>query len=360
MNPPCHRWIVALLVVICFAAGRADAVDHVIQISVDGLSAQLLTGYLAASPADFPNFKRFVDQGATTLNARCDFTHSVTMPNHTCMLTGRPVLPPAGKPDSIAHGYTANGEPDAPEILHRKSDGSDLYIATTLDVVHDHGMTTGFYASKGKFNVFTKSCDTSHGAADTVGPDNGRNKTDFVCITDQESTLIADSADMQKQLLRDLALHHMAYTFVHYREPDTAGHAKKWGSATYREAVVHVDAYLGQLFSLVESDPQLKGKTIIILTADHGGPPGKGSHTDATNPACYTIPFFVWGEGVPHADLYTLNSATRADPAAGRPDYNVTKQPIRNGDTGNLALKLLGLPAIPGSSINSAQDLAVK
>ena len=59
------------------------------------------------------------------------------------------------------------------------------------------------------------------------------------------------------------------------------------------------------------------------------------------------------------ADLYDLVPPTRFDPGSGRPDYNTARPPLRNGGSGNLALKLLGLGPIPGSTINAAQDLRV-
>ena len=58
-------------------------------------------------------------------------------------------------------------------------------------------------------------------------------------------------------------------------------------------------------------------------------------------------------------DLYALNPQTRKDPGTGRPDYSENPQPIRNGDGGNLALSLLGLPAVPDSLIDAREDLAV-
>jgi cysteine-rich repeat protein len=119
-----------------------------------------------------------------------------------------------------------------------------------------------------------------------------------------------------------------------------------------------MDDNLGDVFDLVEGDPVLAGTTLIVLSADHGGT-GTG-HNDATNAANYTIPFFVWGADVAAgADLYALNAATRAHPVDGRPSYNASPQPIRNGDGGNLALTALGLPPVPGSSINVAAPLAL-
>ena len=114
----------------------------------------------------------------------------------------------------------------------------------------------------------------------------------------------------------------------------------------------------GDVFELVEKTPALRGQTVIILTADHGG---KGhNHADPAEPLDYTIPFYVWGANVPAGkDLYALNPASRLDPGTARPAYSAAVQPIRNGEVANLSLALLGLGPVPGSTINARQDLVV-
>ena len=63
----------------------------------------------------------------------------------------------------------------------------------------------------------------------------------------------------------------------------------------------------------------------------------------------YTIPLLVWGAGfTPGSDLYDYFS-NRLDPQHSRPDYGYRYQPLRNGDSSNIALSLLGLNPIPGS-----------
>ena len=197
--------------------------------------------------------------------------------------------------------------------------------------------------------LYDQSYNAQNGAPDTVGDDNGRDKVDLY-VKDGNSTALVD------RFIAEMKADPFQYSFVHFHDADSAGHDKGWGTDEYNAAVVAVDGYLGKLFELIANDPRLKDKTTIILSADHGGL--NRDHFDSRNPLDYTIPFYAWGAGVAKGkDLYALNTDSRHDPGTGRPDYTDGAQPIRNGDGGNLAMKLLGLPAIPDSIINKAQDL---
>ncbi len=186
---------------------------------------------------------------------------------------------------------------------------------------------------------------------DQDGADNGRGKVD-VYANDADSTALIG------RLVATMKLQPLNYAFVHLHDADTAGHAKGWGSPEYQAAVKNLDGYLGTIMDLMDTDPKLKGHSVLIVSADHGG--SELNHKDPALPLDYTIPFYVYGTDVAAGkDLYSLNTATRRDPRMGQPDYNEGQQPIRNGDGGNLALSLLGLKAIPDSLINARQDLHV-
>ena len=154
------------------------------------------------------------------------------------------------------------------------------------------------------------------------------------------------------------------FSMIHLRDCDSAGHGHGWDikhGTPYMEAVAGVDRQIGLIFNLIETSENLKGKTAMIVTSDHGGRLSTKTHTKADEPKNYTIPFYVWGPGIQAGgDLYKLNPITRADPGKANPPYGAkTPPPVRNGDAGNLATALLGLPSIKGSTINGKQDLKV-
>jgi predicted AlkP superfamily pyrophosphatase or phosphodiesterase len=344
-----HCTLLLLPLLLCIApALAADApARYVIHVSVDGLAPRFVDALVAEG--QLPTFKRFQQEGAWTHNARTDFDYTNTLPNHTCMVTGRPVKDKPGQPAAIAgHIWLVNSDPGDATLHSRRHD----YVSSTFDVAHDHGLRTCMLAGKSKFVLYDQSFNERNGAPDKTGDDNGRDKIDFYQRERDAALLVGKFIDEMKA-------NPIHYAFLHFHDTDTAGHAKTWGSPQYLDALKAVDAALGRIVELVSTDERFKGKTTIILSADHGG---TGlDHGLSSNPLNYTIPFYVWGAGVAAGkDLYQLNTSTRANPEGKRPDYtDAGLQPIRNGDGANLALMLLGLPPIPGAVINARQDLAV-
>lgn len=347
-------WVMFGLLVVSglseLAAG--GQVEFVLHVSMDGLRPDAITT-LGASGA--PNFYRLRNEGAFTDNARTDYDYTNTLPNHTSQLTGRPVTDRFGA--GSGHRYTSNSDPAPGQTLQSNA---GYYVASALDVAHDNGLKTGLYATKTKFSLYNTSYNSTNGAPDTTGVDNGRDKIDLFVATDTSSTSMMASltANMASPVTRS------NYTFVHFHNPDSAGHSSNWDiteppTSAYLNAVRSIDNYLGQLLNLIESNPDMAGKTALILSADHGGRLGTTDHGAANSAEDYTIPFYVWGAGVTPGDLYAMNVGTRLNPGGARTLYSDPLQPIRNGDMANLALDLLGLPPVPGSNINVAQNLVV-
>ncbi|MXX59828.1 MAG: DNRLRE domain-containing protein [Rhodothermaceae bacterium] len=322
------------------SVSTAEAVvDYVILISIDGLRPDAIT---SLGPEKLPNLCRFRAEGAWTDNARTDRDYTLTLPNHTTMLTGRGVI------GSTGHSWSTNSDPTPTETLH-SNHGS--YVASLFDVAHDNGSRTGAYVSKSKFSIYDQSYDEFSGAEDITGPDNGKDKIDTFRFDEDSEVLVDDFISV----MRTEPFH---LSFLHLRDPDAHGHGTGWMQPNYLEAVEEMDRLLGRLFDLVENDPVLTGNTTIIVTSDHGGT--AYGHTDSSVEEHYVIPFYTWGKGVTRGvDLYTSNANSRQDPQFHRTTYTTAVQPIRNGDAANLALSLLGLGNVPGSTINTGEKLSL-
>jgi predicted AlkP superfamily pyrophosphatase or phosphodiesterase len=334
-----------LSVAILFISNLSQAAEHVILISVDGLRPDAIN---ILGESALPGFYRFREKGAWTDNARSDFDYTRTLPNHSSMMTGRGVIGPDG------HGQISNDMPSAEMTLHNNT-GEEFYVSSVFDVAHDHGLSTALYVSKDKFLLFEQSYNAEAGAKDMVGQDNGSDKIDnysFLVEARMAEVLI-------NRFVADMSTDPIDFSFIHIVDPDSAGHGDNWTTPGYMAAVERVDSYLQKIFGLIAGDQTLSGNTAIILVADHGGT-GR-AHSDAADSRNHTVPFYVWGAGVAEGeDIYALNKESRINPGLGYPTYENAAQPIRNGDAANLAMQLLGLPGISGSTINAEQDLRVQ
>ena len=313
----------------------AAAASRVIVISVDGLRPDAVA---ALGPAGAPVLHRMRADGASTHNARADWSRTVTVPNHASMLTGR------GVEGRCGHGWTGNVEPEPGETLHTNR---GAYVASLFDVAHDAGRRTALFASKSKFQVFDLSYASGAGRADSTGVDDGPDKLDHYAY-------LHDTDALTDSLVRTLQSAPFDVAVLHLRDPDSKGHKSGWDlspGSPYLSAVRAVDGLVGRVLAAIERDPD-RVRTTVILTADHGGL--ENGHGGASDVESFTVPFYVWGAGVAEgADLYLLNPSARDDPGTERPAYSDTVQPVRNGDAANLALDLLGLASVPGSTINA-------
>ncbi len=295
---------------------RRDAPDpQVLAISVDALNPNALRklGHRGA-----PHLWRLFDEGAGTLDARSMREMTVTLPNHTSMVTGRRIDASHG-----GHGVTWNDDLPGHPATVQAAAGHD--VESLFSVAHAAGLSTALFATKTKFSLFQRSWPDS---------------VDRVTIKEEQDAAVVEA------VRRDLLRRDRGVTFVHLGAADAAGHAHRFMSPAYLRAVRSIDALVGTILDEADARPELDDLT-IILTADHGGLPGSTDHGDATELANFRVPFTVWGPGIAPADLYDLN-----------PDYKVPqqrrsslrhRQPVRNGNVANVALDLLGLDPVPGS-----------
>lgn len=333
------------------APPTATPFRHVVVVSVDGLRPDAIDG-----PEDgpLPGFGR-MRKGPHTLQARSDATLTITLPNHVSMITGRPVNGKTG------HGWTLNDDPPAAKdggTLHVRR---GAYVASMFDVAHDRGAATAVIATKSKFSLMAQSYDDDHGAADRDGADDGKDKVDaFACL--RTSRMARETA---VAWLRSRQGQGQSLTLLHFAAPDHAGHGTGWDmspASPYRKAVAEVDAELAALLAAIDADPALRGTVAVILTADHGGGVPFISHTVPVAKENFLIPFLVWlGADRAPSELAALNADRRAlAPATEYLGDDASPPPIRNADAGNLALQLLGMPAIAGSVANARQDLLLE
>lgn len=304
-------------------APRANApeAESVLAISIDGMSVRAVR---ALGREQLPNIYRFVRAGASTMNARTAREMTVTLPNHTGMVTGRRI-----EAARDGHGVTWNDDRSTPSTVQAAA-GHD--VASVFTVVDATGGSAALFAAKTKFSLWQRSWP------DAI----------------DRTTINLDNDVLVSQLIADLDVDR-DFRFLHISLPDNAGHDHGWMSRPYLRAVRRSDALVGRVVRAVNADPVRRAGTTILLTSDHGG---RGpSHSNPTVLDNYRVVFMARGAAVERGvDLYAINAGYK-DPGTRRTGYRATRQPVRNGVVANLALDLLDLPAVEGSEFDAAMDL---
>lgn len=306
------------------AAASAPQVDRtqVLAISIDGLNP---TAIRQLGRERTPTLHRLLRRGAGTLNARTQVEQTVTLPNHTSMVTGRRI-----SAQHNGHGVTWNE--DLPGTTVHEAAGE--IVGSVFTAVHNAGGRTALFSTKAKFSLFDRSWPDS---------------------VDRSVIKEGRDAALVRVARRDLVARKRSFRFLHLGLADATGHAHGWMSKEYLAAVESLDHLVGTLLRTITEHDSLK-RTVVVLTADHGGVPGTKNHSDVGKRANYRVPFMIWGAGVSHGDLYEMNP-TYADPDKEQVGFKGT-QPIRNGDVANLATDLLGIPAVSESRWNADQELS--
>ncbi|MDP7560225.1 MAG: alkaline phosphatase [Planctomycetota bacterium] len=310
--------------------------EYVVMVSVDGLRADALT---ALPKGELPAIERLL-AGAYTLEARTDPGSTVTLPNHIGMLTGRFYGGP--------NGHRWRGNRKVPESVTLHSVRGE-FTSGVFHVAKASSLRTGMVVAKEKFQVFPLSWNLpgDEPVLDTY--------------TLEPNALLG--ALKVVEILKN-SQEKGALVFWHLRDMDTAGHGKGQGwslnpESEYMRALQTADSALGVLLAHLDSNPETRNRTAILLTSDHGGGvPLHGHWSLGLHPENWTIPLLAWsGLGIFSGELYALNSQTRTNPNGAISAQPSQPLAITNSELGNLALQILGLPPIPESVANKSQDL---
>jgi len=279
--------------------GRTAA-DIVVVVSIDGLRPDVIT----------PNLKslhRLWLQGSSPKVART-IDKSATLPSHASMVSGV---------DSPEHGLEFNAY---------KPDKGPIARPTMFTVAHAAGYPTYMFVGKSKLkHLLTKPSD-----AEITVAGGGCKR------------VIKDSLPQLQKMKRGLL-------FMHFADPDAAGHRFGWMSNQYIAAAHDADACVEEVMSTIEHGGNM-ARTLLIVTADHGG---HGRSHGTRMEVDQRIPWFAWGasahRGRTHNEVHTTDTAATALAALGLKLPNIVLgksvgEALGGGVAGPAGMPLVGAP----------------
>lgn len=303
------------------APGPARA-KHVVIISIDGLRPD------AIEEAPAPALLRLIREGAYCPKAET-IRPSITLPSHTAMLTGL---------DYSRHGVSWNN--------YRRG---HIGHPTVFSVATQSGRPAAMFFGKEKFHYLAHpdavAMSVGPPPPNRIPPPEDYNDPHFVemrqrmeeasaqrrpasAVTRSSADPLTTAEGVSRAFAARWPKQAFSLTFVHFADPDRAGHSRGWMGLDYMDAVRQADRGVERILEVLREAGKLH-ETAIIVTADHGGSGyGHYSFLAPNRPENVTIPWICAGPGVP--------AGLRIDRA------------VKTYDTAPTALAFLGLGAPEG------------
>lgn len=242
-------------------------VEHVFVISIDGGNPEVMRR------TRMPVLKKLMREGAYT-SVAMTIKPSITLPAHTSMLTGVGV---------DQHKITWNSYIPTNGVVG---------VPTVFSIAKAAGLSTAMFVGKEKFRHLLQPGtvdEFNFNQAATIivakNDNNGNNKKE------EGNTLARVVA---KDAANYIIKNKPNLCFIHFADPDTAGHKYGWGSTEQLKAFADTDAGLGIILKAMRK-ANLDGNSVVIISADHGG--HERGHSKGTL-ADMQIPWIAWGNGV--------------------------------------------------------------
>jgi hypothetical protein len=242
--------------------------DLVVVVSIDGLRPDVIT-------PSMKSLHRLYLQGSSARVART-INKSATLPSHASMVSGV---------DADEHGLDFNA--------YRPERGN-IGRPTMFSVAHGAGLPTHMFVGKAKLkHLLGKPTDAQIKVA------GGGCKR-----------LLKEAVPQLKEQKRGLL-------FMHFADPDSAGHRNGWMSDQYVSAARDADACIEQVMETIERGGQME-RTLLVVTSDHGG---HGRSHGTRMEVDQRIPWYAWGanarRGRTQRQIHTTDTAATALSALG-------------------------------------------
>ncbi|GAA5114941.1 hypothetical protein GCM10023339_21160 [Alloalcanivorax gelatiniphagus] len=314
-------------------ASKPVGADHVVVVAVPGLTSTVVRG------SDVGELARMRDSGASTTNARTVAENTGPDANLVSVLTGRRVFPKGG-------GHGVGAKTKLPDTVHA---AAGQYVSGIFDLAHNLSNRTMFVSSRQETQLLLRSWNKKTGGKDPYGVDDGAAKIDTFKIKRDDATAVG--------LWRDrIAKRPARLSVIELSGVLDAGLDGGFRGPTYQKAVRKAFQRVAAIRRSIAKQPEMAGRTLLVVTGTGGAQKSKGSSRDWAE--SYRVPMWVTGPGVPAgSDLYSLNPAF-VSPGKQQVPYSGS-QPIRVGDLTNLVTRTLGLPPVPGSTMDPEQRFQV-